>query len=341
MDGSVYWKCRAVSNCKATITTIDDKVIIINGQEKVNDAKELIERGHTGHEALKEEDIAAQLCIQTMKSRAATESTTPMQIYKEEQCKLVKEFGDLEIVAQNLPDFQSIKTTLYNKRALNWPSLPKSLEELSIKDRFCETNLGEKFLINDIQLEGHRITLFCSKTGLEILSKSKVWHADGTFSITPPLYTQVYLIHGYYKDKMFPASIAILTGKTTNLYKRVVEELKEEAFRHKIVLNPSHIMTDYEKAAMNSFEFHFPGAKIHGCFFHFAQCLWKNFDLKEDYQKNPKLNGWFNRVVSLAFIPAEKVEFVFESLLDQIEELDLDDDATTRVNKFTDYMLNN
>jgi len=165
LDGTVYWKCRAVSNCKATITTIENKGIKINGQENVDDAQELIMRSHTGHAALNEEEIAAQLCLQTMKSRAATESTTPMQIYKEEQCKLVKNFGDLEIVAENLPDFQSIKTTLYNKKALNWPSLPKSLEELDIRDRFCETTLGEKFLINDIQLEGHRITLFCSKNG--------------------------------------------------------------------------------------------------------------------------------------------------------------------------------
>lgn len=59
---------------------MDNKVIKIYGQENVDDVKELIVRGQTGHEALKEEDIAVQLSLQTMKSPATIESTTPMQI---------------------------------------------------------------------------------------------------------------------------------------------------------------------------------------------------------------------------------------------------------------------
>jgi len=85
-----YWKCPIFNNWKATITTKDIKLIKINGQENVTDPEELIKRGHIGHEALTEEDIATKLSLQTIKSRAASESTTPLQINKEEQCKLVK-----------------------------------------------------------------------------------------------------------------------------------------------------------------------------------------------------------------------------------------------------------
>lgn len=56
---------------------------------------------------------------------------------------------------------------------------------------------GEKFLLSDISLgRKKRLLLFGSPTQLEILFDSSVISIDGTFSATPPLFDQVFTIHG-------------------------------------------------------------------------------------------------------------------------------------------------
>ena len=64
----------------------------------------------------------------------------------------------------------------------------------------------EKFLIYDNN-RTNRILLFCSVNGLNILSKAKKWHGDGTFytaaqfmpTFTPGLMIRVKpILHGYF-----------------------------------------------------------------------------------------------------------------------------------------------
>ena len=40
-------------------------------------------------------------------------------------------------------------------------------------------------------------------------------------------------------------------------------------------ISPEEIMGEFELVLVQPFELEFPGACIHGCYFHFAQCLWR------------------------------------------------------------------
>lgn len=83
-------------------------------------------------------------------------------------------------------------------------------------------------------------------------------------------------------------------------------------------LNPVSITTDFEKAAMNSFQTIFPNADIFGCLFHLAQSIWRNL------QKSPNLVRLYNddvdiriqakSLVALAFVPVDDVTEAFEEL---------------------------
>ena len=78
-------------------------------------------------------------------------------------------------------------------------------------------------------------------------------------------------------------------------------ELKIEAHSRKLALKPTVLLVDFELAAINALECHFPYAKIKVCFFHFGQALWKNFvsktGQKTAYNEDAKLKKWLPIII--------------------------------------------
>ena len=113
-----------------------------------------------------------------------------------------------------------------------------------------------------------RAIAFCSDAGLEKLAKSDQWHIDGTFQAAPLIYYQLLIIHTYLFGFMFPCWYILLKSKDYNMYKKVIEKLKESSGRFN--LNPKRLT-------------------VKGCMFHYAQCIWRNvntFDFKTNYLKD-------------------------------------------------------
>ena len=98
---------------------------------------------------------------------------------------------------------------------------------------------------------------------VSILTTSQSWYADGTFKVAPQQFYQIYTIHAEKDGYIFPCIYALLTHKNEMTYNRMFRKLLESGS------NPSYIMVDFEKAAINAFEEQFI-AVISGCFFHFS-----------------------------------------------------------------------
>jgi hypothetical protein len=79
----------------------------------------------------------------------------------------------LQELASSFPQLAEKKSALYRSRLANIPKLPKSLDELFIKDDYKLTELGERFLLKDIKDKSERIVIFASKNGLKTLARSK------------------------------------------------------------------------------------------------------------------------------------------------------------------------
>ena len=174
-------------------------------------------------------------------------------------------------------------------------------------------------MLYDIKEDGQRIIIFCSDWGLGMMSKVKSLHSDGTFKTSAQFFYQLYIIHSWYKQHMFPSAYVLMTKKSESSYKLVLQELKTAALTLGFELHPSIILTDFELAAINAYKFHFPRASILGCIFHFGQCLyWKIVDLgmKVEYSNDINLRKWFKKVISLGLVPPDKVCDGFEILLD-------------------------
>jgi len=159
-------------------------------------------------------------------------------------------------VAVEMPNLKDIATTVARQRKIEGiPKLkPTSLGDLYIPDSFKHIWSGSgltKFLQYDEGMESgpNRFIIFSTEQNLVFLGQVETVFSDGTFSITPPLFEQLYTIHGTINGSTYPLAYVLMPNKQQQTYESVLEKLKELAPN----FNPSQIMTDFEKAAINAY----------------------------------------------------------------------------------------
>ena len=94
----------------------------------------------------------------------------------------------------------------------------------------------------------------------------------------------------------------------------MLEELKAGCLRIGFIWLPKFVSMDFEIGAILAFEYSFPGILIIGCWFHFAQCLFKylvDIGLKKDNGEDEKFAiGLCNRSFGMrARLGAVQIEF--------------------------------
>ena len=88
-----------------------------------------------------------------------------------------------------------------------------------------------------------------------------------------------------------------------------------------LVLNLKTIVTDFEQAAMNAYKFHWSGAEIKGCFFHFNQAVLRwafRNGFKLSYTIKTKFNIWLKTILSLPVIPINRVMGAWEIIQNKL-----------------------
>lgn len=134
-------------------------------------------------------------------------------------------------------------------------------------------DVEQQFLMYDsVQtIRPGRMLIFSTRESLHLLSNSMEWFADGTFSTVPHLFCQLYTLHVIHNHTVVPVVYALLPNKQRATYVKFLQELKNL----QPGLNPQHLMTDFEMAAIQAFELEFPLIQTTGCFFHLSQNVWR------------------------------------------------------------------
>lgn len=87
------------------------------------------------------------------------------------------------------------------------PVTPHTVAELVLSGAYRTTSKGENFVLYDSGATGdnnnRRIIIFATQENVEFLQQCPEWFMDGTFSICPPLFQQIYTIHGIYFISVF------------------------------------------------------------------------------------------------------------------------------------------
>ncbi|KAI6649877.1 MULE and FLYWCH domain containing protein [Oopsacas minuta] len=150
-------------------------------------------------------------------------------------------------------------------------SQPTTLAELALPAVYQQTAKGEQFLLYDSGKDDvHRFLIFGTQRNLRMLRQSKISLADGTFKTAPPLFAQVYVMHGLPGDDamktghLLPSLFVLLPNKTEDTYRRMWEQIRLLC----PLAQPEKILLGFEKGAINSFEHVWPNIVVKCCFFH-------------------------------------------------------------------------
>lgn len=114
-------------------------------------------------------------------------------------------------------------------------------------------------------------------------------------------------------DQYVPLVYVLATNKDVLTYTEIMEQLKLK----EPLLNPVHIMVDFEQAAIRGVLNEFPQAEVHGCFFHFQQSIWRKIQevgLRTKYARDPEFALHMRYPAALAFIQPDKVVDSFKQL---------------------------
>lgn len=166
--------------------------------------------------------------------------------------------------------------------------------------------------------------------GEGILQTTDRLYVDGTFSITPAPFKQLFTVGYVISGRMFPAIYALMPNKDTESYRLLFEYLfrmitAEETRRPKLVA----IMSDFELAIRNAVSDACAGNKIlrdnpirmEGCLFHFAQALKHNAAEKGLYLNaasnihSHKYSNLRRMLTNLAFLLPDDVSPTLDKIL--------------------------
>jgi len=136
---------------------------------------------------------------------------------------------------------------------------------------------------------------------------------DGTFTLAPPLFSQVFVILAKHAECVFPVMYALLPNKRQETYDRLFGLIKTIW----PLFNPMSISLDFEMAVMNSVRQAFPRAELHGCLFHLTKSMRRQVSengLLQCCNVEPRFALHARIIAALAFVPIDNLYDAFDAL---------------------------
>ncbi|KAL7073059.1 hypothetical protein ACQ4LE_008166 [Meloidogyne hapla] len=263
------------------------------------------------------ENIGAKRVVTALKRRAK-ETQEPPAVLRGNTLQNVP----TPILAQ-VPNKQAIKKIIKRARieVEAPPAAPLSLELLQLPHNYQiykrTEEQEEQFLLADsgIYFEGgrqQRILVFGRASYGTWAHEMKEIFADGTFSLAPPLFSQLYVILSRKRNWVFPVLYCLLSDKSQSTYERMwalIVNLWHD-------FEPQSVSVDYETAAINSILITFPMCEIRGCLFHLIQNMKKKLaveGLTQRYRSDAEFAVQCRMITAVAFLPIEDISLAIMS----------------------------
>ena len=225
----------------------------------------------------------------------------------------VRAVGTYENISRILRSYRNniINPKPYLYRDVNLSSVITTTHSGENFYQYGPNNYGSNEIFDSVQL-------FFSFSSIEMLKNNYIWCVDGTFSVVPAPYYQLYTISVLIGNNVYPVVFAILKDKLAITYKKIFEILKNLVGR----IEPRIIKSDFETGSINALKFHFPRANISACQFHLGQSLLRK--IKEQsiyvvYKTQTVVKKFVKLCVCLAYVTPSEVESTFMEIRNRID----------------------
>jgi len=288
-----------------------------------------VQHPHYDHEDASAE-IARLTILHKCRKRAAEDETPLRQIFDDE-CRASTSGG------HNVA-FAEIESSMYKRRRLAMPSLPntpQSSDATVAASRFAQLGLS---VFYRGQVEGGNADtalVFASDRQLEQLRPAHLIHVDSTFRVVPSLYYQLFTVFVPHADYTFPVVYALMTRKTTALYKAVLQKV------HELIpeFQPSQVIADFEEAPTTAVREVFGDqVTVSGCWFHYAQAVMKRLKkigLTEAYRHDDDTQVLFRCLIALPLLPVADIVPAFQEVQEIVKD---DSDVKTQLRQLCSYV---
>ena len=197
------------------------------------------------------------------------------------------------------------------------PVVPNSRNGFAISEECARTLGGEKFFLYDsVEQDEEHILIFGTRMMVDLLSRYHHWFVNGTFSITPNIFYQVFTVHVLVNDVLVSYSLPIRILSEQS--QRDLKTLLEWVHFFTQNLQPETILTNFELASIQAIQERFPEAAISRCFFHLGQSLWRHVQVSELYHfyaNDDDIRANIKSLLALAFLPVNDVSNAFDELV--------------------------
>ena len=125
----------------------------------------------------------------------------------------------------------------YRTRQKTLSSIPSTRPSIQLEGKSRLTTSQEQFLQAD-DGDIDTILIFSTTENILHLCAAETIYCDGTFYTAPPMFDQIFTIHAFVGDVMFPLVFSLLPKRDTATYNRFFAILKDIASRHNLNLSP-------------------------------------------------------------------------------------------------------
>ncbi|MEM7421975.1 MAG: hypothetical protein AAF364_20030 [Pseudomonadota bacterium] len=220
-------------------------------------------------------------------------------------------------VANSVPSLSTLRSTMSAARSSYLPPAPTSLAEIDSAYLLqnCKTSNGYSFLLAcSLPTEADRFFIFANTGYFERISECKELFLDGTFWTVPGIFAQLVTIHGEILGQVLPLVYILLPRMLQAGYEKMWESLKAVLQIHNLNLNGVEtVICDFEPAALAAIRVCLPHVKIRGCFFHFAQAIYRNID-QTAYRNEPAYREKIRLIIALGHVPAVEKMLAIQDL---------------------------
>lgn len=293
---AVWWRCRTGKNCLATV------------RQPVGTC--LYERGQKTHNHAAKPGIEIKSTI-----RATVKATARANMFATSTDIVNQAFGEINLpaVEAELPNFNTLLRQANRVRENLRPRHPHDLDfQLDVD------NIPDGFFQKDIKHKGQRHIILATALQLEYLSRAKVWFLDGTFKVVREPFSQLFTIHSFIKVgsgmKQVPLCFVYMSGKKQSDYKIVLKTILSLLESAPAV---EECIMDFERAIWSSIRTVLPNVGIHGCWFHWAQAVFRQIKkkgLQSAYVHQLPVRNFLRQIMALPNLPHEHIIPAFNYL---------------------------